>query len=209
MNSLSSWRSRDSGAAPVTRIVGGSARGMRLKVPDAGTRPTSDRAREAVFSSVESMRGPWSGARVLDLYAGSGACGLEAASRGAIGVDLVESSRHATRVIELNRDALAPAVPHASVVVHQVPVERWVGRLADHTTGEYDVVFCDPPYATPDASVRLVLDALSRSGALAPQGLVVVERSARGEAWSFSDPMRPRWDRRYGEAHLWIAGLDA
>src|SRR3954449_9162692 len=86
----------------MTRIIAGVAKGRRLRVPSNGTRPTSDRAREALFSSLESLRGPFRGARVLDLYAGSGALGLEARSRGASVVDLVESDGAATRVIEQN-----------------------------------------------------------------------------------------------------------
>ena len=86
----------------MTRIIAGVAKGRRLRVPSNGTRPTSDRAREALFSSLESLRGPFRGARVLDLYAGSGALGLEARSRGAAVVDLVESDRAAARVIEQN-----------------------------------------------------------------------------------------------------------
>jgi 16S rRNA (guanine966-N2)-methyltransferase len=188
----------------MTRIVGGLARGARLTVPDEGTRPTSDRAREAVFSSLEARLGPWTGARVLDLYAGSGACGLEAASRGAAHVDLVESSRAAARVIADNVDAVAAASPDVSVHVHQSTVQRW---LAGWRRGPapYDVVFCDPPYATPDAKVHEVLSALLAASALAPSGVVVLERSARAAPWRFAPPLRAVWDRRYGEAHLWVA----
>ncbi len=117
----------------VTRIVGGRARGRRISVPDTGTRPTSDRAREAVFSSLEALRGSFDGTQVLDLYAGSGALGLEALSRGAAQVDLVESDRRATRVIEANRSVVGGGPDPSSLVggtaqVHPITVERWLAR---------------------------------------------------------------------------------
>lgn len=196
----------------MSRIVGGLARGVPLKVPDSGTRPTSDRAREAVFSSVESMRGSWVGACVLDLFAGSGACGLEAASRGAARVDLVESSGSAVAVIEQNRRRVSASAPESNVHVHRSTVQRWMVSAAPGA-GEnpvrYDVVFCDPPYATEDAEVSDVLASLVSAAALAAGGLVVVERSARARPWTFAEPLQLRWDRRYGEAHLWIAGAGA
>ena len=195
----------------MTRIVAGQARGVRLTVPDAGTRPTSDRAREAVFSSIESMRGPWAGAHVLDLYAGSGACGLEAASRGAVRVDLVESSAAAVAVIEQNHRAVTASAPDSAIQVHRSTVQRWlaaVGREDGRPQVRYDVVFCDPPYATDDSEVAGVLSSLVSTATLAVGGLVVVERSARAAPWAFAEPMQLRWDRRYGEAHLWIAEAD-
>ena len=193
----------------MTRIVAGSARGVRLKVPEVGTRPTSDRAREAIFSSVESMRGPWVHAQVLDLYAGSGACGLEAASRGAAMVDLIESDRHAVQVIERNREAVLASGALAVVEVHAAKVEQWVRSRAGSSARRvtYDVAFCDPPYAASADDVATVLTSFAASGALAVDGLVVLERSAHDAAWEWPNPYEGRWDRRYGEAHLWIAAL--
>ena len=191
----------------MTRIVGGLARGVRLKVPDAGTRPTSDRAREAVFSSLEARRGPWAGARVLDLYAGSGACGLEAASRGAAEVDLVESSRAAADVVSANVGAVVAATGADSVRVHQRTVRRWLAASAGERA-PYDVVFCDPPYSTSDHEVREVLRALVAGQVLTPAGVVVLERSSRDAPWRFESPLTAVWDRGYGEAHLWVAEAD-
>ena len=190
----------------MTRVVGGVARGHRLVVPGDGTRPTSDRAREAIFSSIESVRGPWQGSHVLDLYAGSGACGLEAASRGAPRVDLVESDRAAVNAIATNRDAvvgtLAQAGVQAEVHVHQAPVERWVATAGDI---RYDVVFSDPPYRTDPSALQVVLDVLVERSLLYEGALVVLERSSRDPAWQWGQRFRGRWDRKYGEAHLWIA----
>ncbi|HEX5018928.1 MAG TPA: RsmD family RNA methyltransferase [Actinomycetes bacterium] len=189
----------------MTRVVGGLARGRRLVVPSDGTRPTSDRAREAVFSSIESMRGPWHGASVLDLYAGTGACGLEAASRGASRVDLVDKDRNAVRALTTNRDAVLASDVESVVTVHQSQVERWV---ADATAGTgYDVAFCDPPYAMTTAKVQEVLGVVAERGLLKPEALVVLERSSRDDPWEWQHPYRGRWDRAYGEAHLWVAEL--
>lgn len=182
-------------------MVGGSARGRRLQVPAAGTRPTSDRAREAVFSSLESMRGlSWAQCSVLDLYAGSGALGLEALSRGAARVDLVESDRRAVRVIEANVTVVAPVAGAAHV--HATAVERWVHRPPAGV--RYDVVFCDPPYDTEGEAVRAVLATLRQVGALAPDCLTVVERGQR-DAWTWPEGLEAIRDRRYGEARVWIA----
>jgi 16S rRNA (guanine966-N2)-methyltransferase len=190
----------------VTRVVSGVARGARLRVPETGTRPTSDRAREAVFSSLESMRGPWDGARVLDLYAGSGAFGLESASRGAARVDLVESDRRAAAVIEQNTTTVRSAGAPARVTVHRTTVESWTSTA--RAEGPFDLIFCDPPYSTPSDRVAELLADLCASQVLDAAGLVVLERSARDPDWSWAGPLHARWDRRYGEAHIWIGELE-
>jgi len=202
----------------MTRVVGGAARGRRLVVPGAGTRPTSDRAREAVFSSLESMRGPWQKAAVLDLYAGSGACGLEALSRGAERVDLVDDDHAAIAAITENRAAVLDGVRAASGrapdptstrargQAHRSSVARWVAMPPRDV--RYDVVFCDPPYLMPSHEVANALDALIDAGALMTGSLVVVERSARDQAWQWNAPLEGIWNRRYGEAHLWIAEVN-
>ena len=202
----------------MTRVVGGAARGRRLVVPDAGTRPTSDRAREAVFSSLESMRGSWQSAAVLDLYAGSGACGLEALSRGAERVDLVDDDHAAVAAITANRAAVLDGVRAANSSdagraparvlgqVHRSSVARWVAMPPRNV--RYDVVFCDSPYLTPADEVAEALGALVDAGAITTGSLVVVERSARDETWQWSGQLEGIWNRRYGEAHVWIAEVN-
>ena len=142
---------------------------------------------------------------MLDLYAGSGACGLEAASRGAARVDLVESDRDAVTAIARNRESLLASGVSAVVDVHLVRAEKWLVSTSNHA--HYDVVFCDPPYVTGSGDVAAVLTATAAAGALAPDALVVLERSARDPKWQWAAPFSGRWDRRYGEAHLWIAAL--
>ena len=182
----------------MARVSAGEAGGRRLAVP-AGrdTRPTSDRAREGLFATVSSIVGPLDGARVLDLYAGSGAVGLEALSRGAGHVLLVESGARAGRVIQENIEAIG--LPGAEVVTDRT--ERVLARRPDH--GRYDVVFADPPYALADGDVSATLQALSDHGWLAPGALVIVERATRSGPVSWPAGFEPDRARRYGEATFW------
>ncbi|MFM7596782.1 MAG: 16S rRNA (guanine(966)-N(2))-methyltransferase RsmD [Actinomycetota bacterium] len=179
------------------RIIGGSAGGRRLSVPPRGTRPTSDRVRESLFSSLDALLGGWSGVRVLDLYAGSGALGLEALSRGATEAVLVERDRGSARIIEAN--ATSVAVPGARVVC--ADVDAWSAREAD---AAYDVVFCDPPYAVPTEAVRSLLRGLGQRGWLAPDAVAVVERDARDadEPWPEGE-WEPLRRRDFGDTALW------
>jgi 16S rRNA (guanine966-N2)-methyltransferase len=157
------------------------------------------------------MRGPWTGATVLDLYSGSGAFALEAASRGAARVDLVESDRRAVAIIARNRDAVLASGTSAQVEIHHAKVERWVSSRPQQEGSKpvgYDVVFCDPPYATAAPAVAAALADLAVTGSLNADGLFVLERSSRSHQWRWPDPFSARWDRRYGEAHVWIAGFD-
>ena len=182
----------------MTRIVAGVAGGRRLAVPRAGgTRPTSYRAREGLFSTLEALLGSLSGRRVADLYAGTGAVGLEALSRGAPAVLLVESDQRTAAVARAN--ARAVGLPGAQVLT--VTVERTVA--APPPGGPYDVVFLDPPYATPARTIEAVLDALVANRWLEPGGVVVVERATRAGPPAWTAGLQPARVRRYGEATLW------
>ena len=178
----------------MTRLISGLAGGRRLKVPRAGVRPTGDRAREALFNSLTSLV-DLRGAAVLDLYAGSGALGLEALSRGAGKVVFVESSPGVLPVLEDNLAAVGLA--GGRVVAGSVPT---VVRGAP--SGSFDLVLADPPYATPVEEVQEVLRALVSGGWLAPGAVLVVERSSREEPWPWPTPLTGLRDRRYGEARL-------
>jgi len=182
----------------VTRIIAGSAGGRRLAVPPGtGTRPTAERAREALFSTLESLRHSLAGARVLDLYAGSGAVGLEALSRGAVHARLVEQDGRAVRTLHDN----ATATGLAGAVVDRTRVERLAA--APVPASPYDVVFADPPYDLADDDLRAVLRDLRRAGWLADGALVAVERATRGGDWRWPDGIEPLRSRRYGETTLW------
>ena len=180
----------------MTRIVAGAARGRRLKVPGgSGTRPTSDRVREALFSSLESMLGSLHGLRVLDLFAGSGALGLEAISRGAGYALLVESDTAAVRTIRTNV---------AAVGLGEVDVRAAAARriLADPPDKPFDLVLADPPYAMGVGELADILSALA-AGWLSRDAVVVVERPSRGEPVRWPSGLVALRDRRYGETKLW------
>lgn len=181
----------------MTRIIGGTAGGRRLATPRGdATRPTSDRVREALFSAVESWCGSLAGLRFLDLYAGSGAVGLEARSRGAGVVTLVEHDRRTARLAQDNARTLRL---DRGVEVLALPVATALQRLP---TAAYDVVFLDPPYPLADAAVEADLAALVAGGWLVPDALVVVERSARGGPFAWPEGIVGERDRRYGETVL-------
>ncbi|MGW0182665.1 16S rRNA (guanine(966)-N(2))-methyltransferase RsmD [Nocardia sp. NPDC003345] len=178
----------------MTRIVAGRAGGRRLRVPPAGTRPTSDRVREALFSSIES-RMDLDGARVLDLYAGSGALGLEALSRGAEAALLVESDRRAAAVLRANiADLGLPGAQVRAGPVTQV--------LAHGGAGAFDLVFADPPYDLPTDAVRADLVALAAHGWLAADALLLIERSARSAEIAWPAGFEAGRARRYGETRI-------
>jgi 16S rRNA (guanine966-N2)-methyltransferase len=181
----------------VTRLIAGKAGGRRLRVPPGqGTRPTSDRAREGLFASLISEFGDLSGLKVLDLYAGSGAVGLEALSRGAARVLLVESDARAAAVIKENIGVVA--LPGAALAADRV--ERLLGRPPEG--GRYDLVFADPPYAVTGEAVARVLLQLG-DGWLAEGALVVVERATRSGPVDWPPGYAAGKSRRYGEATFW------
>lgn len=175
------------------RISGGEARGIRLHVPP-GARPAAERVRQAVFSSL-APRVP--GARVLDLYCGSGAYGLEALSRGAELAVLVDDDRRAVRAAGENGRA---AGLEEACEIRRADAGRYLqGRARED--GPFDLVFCDPPYGD-ERAVAAVLDGVA--GALAPDGLVVAE-----VRWGDDEPQVPGgWvledDRRYGDTRVLV-----
>jgi 16S rRNA (guanine966-N2)-methyltransferase len=182
----------------MTRVIGGVAGGRRLAVPrGTTTRPTSDRAREGLFATVQSELGSLDGKRVLDLYAGSGAVGLEALSRGAAHVLLVESDARTAAVIKAN--VATVGIAGATVVTDRA--ERLLGR-PPAARDRYDLVFADPPYAVTAAAVTRVLTLLA-DGWLAGDALIVVERATRSGALEWPPGYQPSKSRRYGEATFW------
>jgi 16S rRNA (guanine966-N2)-methyltransferase len=185
----------------MTRVIAGAAGGRRLAVPPGtGTRPTSDRAREGLFSSWEAQLGGaagWAGLRVLDLYGGSGAVGLEALSRGAAHALLVEADQRAVRTLRHNVRSLD--LPGA-----EVRAARAEQVLAGPAPEEpYGLVFLDPPYAVTDDALREILLTLRTEGWLAPDALVTVERSTRGGGFRWPRGFEGLRSRRYGEGTLW------
>lgn len=182
----------------MTRVIGGTAGGRRLAVPPGRTtRPTSDKAREAMFSTLEALHGTVHGARMLDLFGGSGAVGLEALSRGAAHALLVESDASAARVIRENVRTLG--LPGAEVRADRA--ERVIAGPAPATP--YDLAFLDPPYSVTDDEVREMLITLLAGGWLTEDALVTVERSTRGGEFGWPEGFEPLRSRKYGEGTLW------
>jgi 16S rRNA (guanine966-N2)-methyltransferase len=182
----------------MTRVIAGSARGRRLAVPPGeGTRPTTDRAREGLFSTWASLRGSMAGARVLDLFAGSGAIGLESLSRGASKATLVEGDAAAVKTILANVRTLA--LPGAEVRSGQV--EKVITGAAP--AEPYDMIFMDPPYQHGDAALGEILITLRSGGWLTDDAVATVERSTRGGEFAWPEGFSALRERRYGEATLW------
>jgi 16S rRNA (guanine966-N2)-methyltransferase len=184
----------------MSRVIAGQAGGRRLVMPvGVDTRPTSDRTREGLFSTLTSLRGDLVDASFLDLYAGSGAVGLEAASRGANPVTLVE--RDATALQALRRNVADLHLP--GVTVRETAVERMLAEEPDRGYDpelRFDIVFLDPPYVV---SVDATMQRLIDGGWLVPDALVCVERASRDPALRWPDGLEPVKSRRYGDSTLW------
>ena len=183
----------------MTRIVAGSAKGRTLAVPKSGTRPTSERVREALFSRLDHMN-VLEGAIVLDLFAGTGALGLEALSRGAARATLVEKASAAARVATANVRATG-----LSARVVTADVRAYLGaRSGDALTGEVDMVFIDPPYDIAEEDMATVLSALAPW--VGPDSLIVVERSTRAPAPTWPPFLVLEDTRAWGETVAYFAG---
>jgi 16S rRNA (guanine966-N2)-methyltransferase len=183
----------------VTRIIAGFAGSLTLAVPPAGTRPTADRVREAIFSALEA-RDAVAGARVLDLFAGSGALGLEAASRGAAEVTLVDRVKTAAALCRRNADLVLRQAPSGAKPRITVSAQTVQSYLAS-AVGEWDLVFLDPPYDDP---VEQALEALVPH--LAADAVVVLERAARTPAPELPRGLALERRKDYGDtAVYWLA----
>lgn len=201
----------------MTRIIAGAAGSLQLRVPPRGTRPTSDRVREAIFSALDS----WNlldAACVIDLYAGSGALGLEALSRGAAQVTLVEKNATAAAICQQNaarvREACGDAAGQVSVArqsvqaflqgVQQSTVQ---GTLEDGLQGAEQpgahVIFIDPPYDLPESA--LAADLELAAALLDAAGVIIVERSSRSPEPQWGAGLQLLRQKKYGETTLWFA----
>jgi 16S rRNA (guanine966-N2)-methyltransferase len=173
------------------RIIAGRWRGRPLLAPPGdSTRPTSDRAREGLFSMLASRLGSFEGLRVADLFAGTGALGLEALSRGAAHCTFIERDRAALAAIERNIARLGAA---ALAEVRAGAVER-----APPPRERYHLVFMDPPYG--EGLVQAALDRASRDSWIADGGLISIEKGP--EPLQLSEGFAVEAERRFGKAHL-------
>lgn len=173
------------------------AGGRRISVPAKGTRPTTDRVRESLFN-VLAARMDFAGITVLDLYAGSGALGLEALSRGAVRALFVESDARAAAVISDNVAALGLS----GATVRRGAV---AAVLAAGATQPVDLVFADPPYAVSNADIEAVLASLADNGWVTDDTVAVIERPASGSTLDWPAGWQPLRERRYGDTRLELA----
>ena len=184
------------------RIIAGVARGRKIDAPQGATRPTSDRAREGLFSTLSSLFGELHDLRVLDLYAGTGALGLEAASRGATSVDLIENDPKAVAVCRANIEKVG--IP--GVKVHALAVEKWLTQ--EVAPAPYDIVLIDPPYSLANDRVEHVLELLVSQGLLSERALVSVERESKSPAFAWPAGYVAERERAYGLAIVRYASKD-
>jgi 16S rRNA (guanine966-N2)-methyltransferase len=177
------------------RIIAGELKGRALKVPTSVTRPTSSRVREALFSSITHQVGDYSELNVLDLFAGSGALGFEALSRGAHRATFIESDRKACDCIQSNAE-------HLNVQTATIIQADAVHTVATKGSAQFDLVFIDPPYALSDDEVREVLEQLAVNMWLAIDAMVIVERSGKSKVdWpNFFTPLN---NKTYGDTSIW------
>ncbi|NLE97980.1 MAG: hypothetical protein GX596_08330 [Propionibacterium sp.] len=192
----------------MTRIIAGRAKGRRIDAPKGDrTRPTTERTREALFSALASWFGAadrapdehLAGIAVLDLFGGSGAIGLESASRGAGPVVILEGDPSTAKLI---RGSARATKLHVDVIAGKLP-----GAL-EQVVGEFDFVFVDPPYDFGPEGIDELLAALVAGGKLTGQALVVVERSRRSRQPAWPEEFTETWSRRYGEATLYFGSTD-
>ena len=191
----------------MSRIIAGAAGGHPLKsVPGDATRPTTDRVKEALFSRLES----WdilSGARVLDLFAGSGSLGIETASRGARQVVLVEKAPKAVAVCQHNAALVNKVLKTNTVTVQRGNVDSVLDGYYNSVSGvpskTFDVVLLDPPYPLTEEELAITLEKISK--VLAEDATVIIERSARSPEPVWPSSLEKFADKKYGETHLWFA----
>ena len=181
------------------RIIAGRAKGRSIDAVASATRPTSDRAREALFSTLTSEFGEFDGLHVLDLYAGTGAIALEALSRGASLVHAVEKDESAAKAIESNYENLKSAQCPGIFHLYTMGVHRF---LQDKAQVQYHFVFIDPPYDVDDIDVTETLIQLLSGGFLHPQALIAVERNSRVRELLWPDGLERVREKNYGQATI-------
>ena len=184
------------------RIIAGLAKGRNLISPVGATRPTSDRAREALFSTLESEFGSMNDLSLLDLYCGSGAVGAEALSRGAAIVLGVDNDEKATSVARQNFQLLEKISGIGTYSVITMSVGKFLDKPADIL---FDVVFLDPPYELPNNEIEKNLAALSKNGYLKPSSVVAIERDSKARPLTWPEGLIEVKVRKYGAATIYYA----
>jgi len=181
------------------RIIAGAAKGRNISAVASSTRPTSDRAREALFSTLASEFGDFEGLAVLDLYAGTGAIALEALSRGASIVHCVEKDEQAQKAIMDNYNSMKSADIAGTFHLFQMGVHRF---LEDKAENKYHFIYIDPPYETDDVDVIQTLIQLEQGGFLHPDALIAIERNSRVKEISWPVGYEAHREKNYGQATI-------
>ena len=184
------------------RIIGGVAKGRTLSSVAGPTRPTSDRAREGLFSTLLSEFGDFEELSFLDLFAGSGAIGLEALSRGASIVHVVEKDESAGRTIRANADLVRKGNALGVFHLYAMSVQKF---LEAPTSTSYDIIYVDPPYDFPDSELYKCLYELLSGGFARDGSLTAVERASKSSEVRWPDGFEPLRARNYGQAVIYYA----
>jgi len=182
------------------RIIAGVAKGRTLGSVAGSTRPTSDRAREALFSSLTSEFGDFLGLHVLDLFGGSGAIGLEALSRGASIVHVIERDFEAQKTIQNNYELVQKNQPTGDFHLYAMSAERFVSESAKE---KYHFAYIDPPFDFEESAVEDVIGKLHTEGFLKDDAMIAVERTTRGSKFSWPEGFTPLRQRKYGAATIY------
>jgi 16S rRNA (guanine966-N2)-methyltransferase len=181
------------------RIIAGAAKGRSISAVASATRPTSDRAREALFSTLASEFGEFDGLRVLDLYAGTGAIALEALSRGAAIVHAVEKDEAAAKAISTNYESIKSAQFEGTFHLYSMGAHRF---LSDRSQYQYHFIYIDPPYDVEDIDILETLVQLRENGFLHPDALIAVERNSRTRELSWPSGYEEIRVKDYGQARI-------
>jgi 16S rRNA (guanine966-N2)-methyltransferase len=184
------------------RIIAGVGKGRNLFSPMGATRPTSDRAREALFSTLESEFGSMSDLTFLDLYCGSGAVGVEALSRGAAIVYAIDNDEKATAIARANFELLSSMSGIGTHTVLTISVGKFLEKGADL---KFDVVFVDPPYELPNSEIEKIMVSLARNGFLKPSSVIAIERDSRSKPLNWPVELHEVKVRKYGAATIFYA----
>lgn len=181
------------------RIIAGVGKGRKLFSPPSITRPTSDRAREGLFSSLISTFGTLDGLHFLDLFAGSGAVGVEALSRGAGLVESIESNSESAQVCEKNFELLLNQPNLGKFKVHETTTFEYINHLANK---QFDIIFLDPPYDVTNIEIEKILKKILSSNLLGKFGVIAIERDAKGAAFTWPNGLQEVKVRSYGQGAI-------
>ena len=185
------------------RIIAGVAKGRNLASVQGAIRPTSDRAREALFSTLQSEFGDFENLKFLDLFAGSAAVGLEALSRGASLVHAVEKDEAAQKTIRANQEILEKAKPAGKFHLYAMSAQKFLAN----TSEQYDIIFVDPPYEFSDQAVHELLDLILKNNFIKIGGVIVVERATKGSHLKWPAPLKELRSKEYGVATLYYGEM--